>query len=71
MTVRISDDDWNAIYAYFHASFTATDNSGVQHVLNLEEEAWGRVQRIAAANGQPAPDPTRTAGLIGSPHVNG
>lgn len=67
MAVAISDDDWDAIYAYFHASFTPADNSGIQHVLKLEEEAWRRVQRIAASNGHPRPDPTRTAGVVGDP----
>ncbi|HEX6393122.1 MAG TPA: hypothetical protein VFZ97_06745 [Acidimicrobiales bacterium] len=67
MSVTVSDDDWNAIYAYFHASFTAADNSGIHHVMDLQEEAWRRVQRIAADNGQSVPDPTRTAGLVSPP----
>lgn len=51
MPVTIPDEDWKVIFDYFHASFSATDNNSVHEVLDLQDDAWERVQRIAEKNG--------------------
>lgn len=56
MPVTITDEDFWSIYDYFHASFSASDNNSVHEVLDLQDDAWERVQRIAEDNGLGATD---------------
>ena len=66
MPVTITDDDFRAIYEYFHASFSATNNENVHEVLDRQEDAWDRVQRIAQRAGYRQASPAHTADRMAS-----
>jgi hypothetical protein len=61
--IVISRADFDAIFGYFVASFTV-GGYDTNEQLDLEEEAWRVVQRIAYGLGYERPDPRYTAGLL-------
>lgn len=55
MAIELSDDEFDLLYRSLRATVEQTTEDDEQTVVELEDEAWQLVQRIAKRSGYPHP----------------